>query len=146
MVKNRLKSIYVCQYNQNRVKVKPGQSKYAFLKNVYQNNVVPVLPDLKEDDERYTNFQCTGENAYQYTIYNISQADNRVYTGNDRDWLYFALGLRSNARENINVILKLDPMEGSKFEGITKIQDGGRFTYWVPPDGPNSYLYYDNVY
>ena len=34
-------------------------------------------------------------------------------------------------------------MEGSKFEGITKIQDGGRFTYWVPPDGPNSYLYYD---
>ena len=143
LVKNRLKNIYVCQYNQNRVKVKPGQSKYAFLKNVYQNNVVPVLPDLKEDDERYTNFQCTGENAYQYTIYNISQADNRVYTGNDRDWLYFALGLRSNARENINVILKLDPMEGSKFEGITKIQDGGRFTYWVPPDGPNSYLYYD---
>ena len=143
LVTNRLKNIYVCKYNQNRVKVKPGQSKYSFLKNVYQNNVVPVLPDLAEDDERYNNFQCTGEDAYQYTIYNISQADNRVYTGNDRDWLYFAAGLRSNARENINVILKLDPLEGSKYEGITKIQDGGRFTYWQPPDGPNSYQYYD---
>ena len=142
LLKNRLKNIYVCQYNQNRVKVKPGQSKYAFLKNVYQNNVVPVLPNLSENDPKYTNFDCT-EDTYQYSPYNISKVDNIVYTGNDRDWLYFAVGLRSNARENINVILKLDPIEGSKFEGITKIQDGGRFTYWQPPDGPNSYQYYD---
>ena len=142
LIKDRLKNIYVCQYNQHRVKVKPGQDKYAFLKNVYQNNVVPVLPDLKENDYRYNNFECT-ENTYQYSPYNISQVDNRVYTGNDRDWLYFAVGLRSNARENINVILKMDPMESSKFEGITKVQDGGRFTYWQPPDGPNSYQYYD---
>ena len=140
---NRLKNIYVCQYNQNRVKVKPGQSKYSFLKNVYQNNVVPVLPDLTEDDERYTNFKCEGENSYQYTPYNISKVDNRVYTNNDRDWLYFAAGLRADAYENINVILKLDPINGNFYEGITKIQDGGRFTYWEPPDGPNSYQYYD---
>ena len=142
LLKNRLKNIYVCQYNQNRVKVKPGQSKYAFLKNVYQNNVVPVLPDLSENDPKYTNFDCT-EDTYQYSPYNISKVDNRVYTGNDRDWLYFAVGLRSNARENINVILKMEPIEGSKYEGITKVQDGGRFTYWQPPDGPNSYQYYD---
>ena len=45
--------------------------------------------------------------------------------------------------EDINVIMKLDPIDGTKFEGITKIQDGGRFTYWQPPDGPNSYQYYD---
>ena len=139
---NRLKNIYVCQFNQHRVKVDPEQEKYAFLKNVYQNNVVPVLPDLEENDNRYHNFQCT-DDTYQYSPYNISQVDNRVYTGNDRDWLYFAVGLRSNAMENINVILKLDPMEGNKYEGITKIQDGGRFTYWQPPDGPNSYQYYD---
>ena len=142
LITNRLKNFYVCQFNQNRVKVKPGQTRYTFLKNVYQNNVVPVLPDLKEEDERYTNFQCT-ENTYQYSPYNISKVDNRVYTGNDRDWLYFAVGLRGNARENINVILRMDPMEGSKYEGITKVQDGGRFTYWQPPDGPNSYQYYD---
>ena len=139
----RLKNIYVCKFNQHRVKVKPSQTKYAFLKNVYQNNVVPVIPDLTEDDVRYNNFDCTGENGYQYSIYNISKIDNRVYTGNDRDWLYFASGLRSNAIEDINVILKMDPIEGTFFEGVTKIQDGGRFTYWQPPDGPNSYQYYD---
>ena len=142
LIRNRLKNIYVCQYNQHRVKIKPGQDKYAFLKNVYQNNVVPVLSDLKENDERYTNFPCN-ESTYQYSPYNISEVDNRVYTGNDRDWLYFAVGLRGNARENINVILKMDPIESSKFEGITKVQDGGRFTYWQPPNGPNSYQYYD---
>ena len=144
LIKNRIKNIYVCKYNQHRVKVTPGQKKYAFLKNVYQNNVVPVLPDLEEEDERYTNFDCSGENGYQYSIYNISDVDNRVYTSNDRDWLYFALGLRGNAKENINVILRMDPISGNKYEGVTKVQDGGRFTYWEPPDGPNSYQYYDS--
>ena len=141
VIKNRLTNLYVCMFNRHRVKVTPGQTKYAFLKNVYQNNVIPILPDLAENDERYTDYHCDGTS--QYDIYNISQVDNRVYTGNDRDWLYFAAGLRSNAMEDINVILRLDPLDGTKFEGITKIQDGGRFTYWQPPDGPNSYQYYD---
>ena len=141
-IANRMKNIYVCEYNRHRIKVTPGQKKFAFLGNVYQNNVVPILPDLKDNDERLWNYPCDN-NKPQYSIYNISQVDNRVYTGNDRDWLYFAAGLRSNAMEDINVILKLQPLESTKFEGITKVQDGGRFTYWVPPDGPNSYLYYD---
>ena len=141
-ITNRMKNIYVCEYNRHRIKVTPGQKKFAFLGNVYQNNVVPILPDLKDNDERLWNYPCDN-NKPQYSIYNISQVDNRVYTGNDRDWLYFAAGLRSNAMEDINVILKLQPLESTKFEGITKVQDGGRFTYWVPPDGPNSYLYYD---
>ena len=142
VILNRLKNFYVCQYNRHRVKIKPGQEKYAFLYNVYQNNVVPIPPALEENDKNYTNFVCK-EDDPQYDIYNISQVDNRVYTNNDRDWLYFAAGLRSNAMEDINVILKLEPLESTKFEGITKIQDGGRFTYWQPPDGPNSYQYYD---
>ena len=142
LAKNRMKNLYVCLFNRHRVKVTPGQSKFAWLGNVYQNNVVPIIPDLKENDSRYTNYPCE-ENGQQYSIYDISQVDNRVYTGNDRDWLYFAAGLRSNAMEDINVILKLDPMDSTKFEGITKVQDGGRFTYWQPPDGPNSYQYYD---
>ena len=142
IIKNRLTNLYVCMFNRHRVKIKPGQSKFSFLKNVYINNVIPILPDLQENDPRYTDFECK-EDDYQYSIYNISQVDNRVYTGNDRDWLYFAAGLRGNAMEDINVIMKLDPLESTKFEGITKIQDGGRFTYWQPPDGPNSYQYYD---
>ena len=142
VIDDRFKNLYVCMFNRHRVKVTPGQGKYAFLGNVYINNVVPILPDLKEHDSRYTQYPCS-ENDYQYSIYNISQVDNRVYTGNDRDWLYFASGLRGNAMEDINVIMKLEPIESSKFEGITKVQDGGRFTYWQPPDGPNSYQYYD---
>ena len=142
-IKNRMKNLYVCMFNRHRVKVTPGQGKYSFLKNVYQNNVVPILPDLLEDDPRYKNYDCLKETPYQYSIYNISQVDNRVYTGNDRDWLYFAAGLRGNAMEDINVIMKLEPIEATKFEGITKVQDGGRFVYWQPPDGPNSYQYYD---
>ena len=142
VILNRLKNFYVCQFNRHRVKIKPYQTKYAFLKNVYQNNVVPIPPQLEENDKNYTQFECKPEDP-QYDIYNISQVDNRVYTSNDRDWLYFAAGLRGNAMEDINVILKLDPLDSTKFEGITKIQDGGRFTYWQPPDGPNSYQYYD---
>ena len=142
IILSRLKNFYVCQFNRHRVKIKPGQSKYSFLKNVYQNNVVPIPPRLQENDKNYTAFECKPEDP-QYDIYNISQVDNRVYTGNDRDWLYFAAGLRGNAMEDINVILKLDPLESTQFEGITKVQDGGRFTYWQPPDGPNSYQYYD---
>ena len=142
LITKRLKNVYVCEFNRHRVKITPGQTKYAFLKNVYQNNVIPILPDLKEKDSRYTNYDCK-KDSYQYDYKNISQVDNRVYTGNDRDWLYFAAGLRSYAMEDINVILKLDPIESTRFEGITKVQDGGRFTYWQPPDGPNSYLYYD---
>ena len=34
-------------------------------------------------------------------------------------------------------------MESSKIEGITKVEDGGRFTQWQPLYGPNSYQYYD---
>ena len=142
LIEKRLKNLYVCMFNRHRVKITPGQKKYAFLKNVYQNNVIPILPDLAEKDSRYTDFDCS-KYPYQYDNKNISQVDNRVYTGNDRDWLYFAAGLRSYAMEDINVILKLDPIDSTKFEGITKVQDGGRFTYWQPPDGPNSYLYYD---
>ena len=109
IIKNRLTNLYVCMFNRYRVKIKPGQSKFSFLKNVYINNVIPILPDLQENDPRYTNFECK-EDDYQYSIYNISQVDNRVYTGNDRDWLYFAAGLRGNAMEDINVIMKLTEM------------------------------------
>lgn len=56
-----------------------------------------------------------------------------VYTDSPRDWLYFASNLRGNAKEDINVIYQLTPLDADtiKYEGIAKVQDGGRFTYWV---------------
>ena len=143
VIKKRLKNIYVCLFNQHRVRVSPYQTKYSYPNNVYQNNVVPVIPDLESDDERLTNFDCEGK--YQYSPKNISQVDNRVYTATDKDWLYFALNLRGEALENINILLTIKPFEDRKYEGTTKVQEGGRFTYWNPPNGPNSFLVVDNV-
>ena len=144
IIEKRLKNIYVCLFNQNRVKVQPFQQKFAYPNNVYQNNVIPIIPDLDADDIRYTNYQCP-ENQIQYSPENISQIDNRIYTSTDKDWLYFSLNLRNEALETINVLMTLKPFSDRKYEGLTKVQEGGRFTYWNPPNGPNSFLVVDNV-
>ena len=68
--------------------------------NTYQNNIIPIYPEL--DDKEYSEYDCT--NQYQYSPENISLADNRVKTNNDRDWLYFALNLRGEAKETLNII------------------------------------------
>ncbi|MCQ2816191.1 MAG: hypothetical protein MJ252_02885 [archaeon] len=139
----RLKNIYVCEFNQHRVRVSANQSIFSFPENVLQNNVVPIHPDLKDEDERLTQFNCP-DDFYQYSPKNISQVDNVVKTNNDRDWLYFALNLRGGARENIHILMNLNPFSDRKYEGITKVQDGGRFIYWNPVNGPNSFLNVEN--
>lgn len=143
IIPTRLKNIYTCLYNQHRIKISPGQKIYAYPNNVYQNNVVPIMPDLDENDIRLTDYPCT-EDVYQYSPQNISKVDNIVETVTDRDWLYFAVNLRGGAKENINVLMKILPFDDGKYEGITKVQDGGRFVYWNPVNGPNSFLMVDN--
>ena len=140
-MKEKLKNIYVCQFNQHRIKVDPktNEQKVTF-HNIYQNNIIPIYPDLNDSD--YNNYDCN--NVYQYSPENISQVDNRVKTNNDRDWLYFALNLRAEAKETLNIILNLDPFSDRQYEGETKINDGGRFTYWNPALTKNGYIYLDN--
>ena len=140
-IQQRLKNKYICQFNQHRIKVNPKTStKFVSFKNIYQNNIIPIYPDNKDTD--YTDFDCTNE--YQYSPSNISLADNRVKTNNDRDWLYFALNLRAEAKETLNIILTLDPFSDTQYEGEAKIQDGGRFTYWNPALTRTGYIYLDN--
>ncbi|MGL4948152.1 MAG: hypothetical protein ACRC42_02080, partial [Mycoplasma sp.] len=143
IITKRLKNIYVCLFNQHRVRVKPSQKAYAYIDNVYQNNVIPIILDLEENDSRLTDYNCPSD-FVQYTPKNIKDVDNRVQTATDRDWLYFGVNLRGGARENIHIIMKLEPIEGAYYEGITKVQDGGRFVYWNPVNGPNSFLMVDN--
>ena len=143
VINERLKNIYVCLFNQHRVRITPYQSIFSYPNNVYQNNIIPIIPELDSDSAEYTNYDCT--NKYQYSPQNISQVDNIVYTSTNRDWLYFAVNLRGEALENINVLMTLKPYSDRKYEGETKVQDGGRFTYWNPANGPNSFLYVDNV-
>ena len=141
----RLKNVYACLFNQHRIKISPDQSIYAFPDNVYQNNIIPILTtEGLAGSDALNNFNCS-DDIYQYSPKNISLVDNIVQTVSDRDWMYFGVNLRGGARENINFIMKLKPLQDSKFEGTTKVQDGGRFTYWNPVNGPNSFLIVDNV-
>ena len=140
-MKDRLKNIYVCQFNQHRIKVDPNNlSQLVTFHNIFQNNIIPIYPDIKDED--YINYDCS--DFYQYTSENITQVDNRVKTNNDRDWLYFALNLRAEGKETLNIILTLDPFSDRKYEGETKVNDGGRFTYWNPALTKNGYIYLDN--
>ena len=54
------------------------------------------------------------------------------------------MNLRAEAKETLNIILNLEPFSDRQFEGETKINDGGRFTYWNPALTKNGYIYLDN--
>ena len=141
VIKNRLKNRYVCEFNQHRIKINPDTfSRIVYPKNIFQNNIIPIYPEIDEKD--YTEFDCS--KVYQYSPSNISLADNRIRTNTDRDWLYFALNLRAEAKEALNILLSLEPFSDRYYEGETKIQDGGRFSYWNPALGENAYIYLDN--
>jgi len=136
------KNVYTCLFNRRNLKNYVSNKKVTELFNVYENNVVPVPIDFNSKME--FNFDCGRSEWYSPT--NISKYPNIVYTDTARDWLYFGANLRGGARENINVLYKLSPLTTSdiKFEGMTKVQDGGRFVYWNPANSKNSYLVVDN--
>jgi hypothetical protein len=135
------KNIYACLFNPWRAEVDPANPNIVYPNNVYVNNVVPILPDLSKNDSRLSNYNCTGLNYSPETIHEV---DNVVET-DAKDWLYFGVGLRGGAKETINIVSQLNPISGVAYEGFAKINDGGRFTYWNPANGPNSFLVLDNV-
>ena len=143
VVEGRLKNIYACLFNQHRVKVNKDNKVTTFLGNVNVNNIVPIIPDLEATDPRLYNYDCN-ENVYQYSPQNISQIDNVVATPTDKDYLYFAANLRGGAKENIHVLATIKPIGGVNYEGLVKVNEGGRFVYWNPANGPNSFLIVDN--
>ena len=142
IINERNKNIYVCLYNQNRPQFSSKNTrKYAAL-NVNQNNIVPIIVDLDRKDPRLTNYNCT-EN--QYTPENLYKMEkNLLVTPTSKDYLYFAANLRGQAKESFNVLLNLENFEKIKYEGMVKVNEGGRFVYWNPANGPNSFLVVDN--
>jgi hypothetical protein len=139
----RMKNIYVCLFNRNRVKMTPSNSVFYSLVNVVQNNIVPIIPDLDKNDVRLYNYNCNvSTNQYAYT--DISKIDNQVYTSTIRNYLYMAANLRGNAKETINYIQAIAPYDTTKYEGFTKVVDGSRFVYWNPCCGPNAFLIVDS--
>jgi hypothetical protein len=125
IITGALKNVYTCRFNRKIPKVRTANTRGFHLKNVYQNNVVPVPPDFTPAWE--SGYAC---DSTSYTPENIGKFPNIVYTDTPRDWLYFAANLRGNALENINVLYQLSPIASTsiRFEGLAKVQDGGRFT------------------
>jgi hypothetical protein len=138
-----LRNIYTCKYNRKRIKVSPANPKFAHPKNVYVNNVVPIEPRLNRNDPDLRYHKCD-LNEPMYGPLDISKVDNRVRTNSARDWLYFAANLRGGSRETINMLLHIEPFQDVFYEGAAKVYDGGRFVYWNPANGPNSFLVVDN--
>lgn len=109
--------------------------------NVFTNNVVPVDPSLSADDPRLTSYDCQSNG---YSPANISQFNNYLPTQTGNDWLYFATNLRGGAKEDVNILYSLGPIDGVHTEGMTTIIEGGTFTYWNPGLGPNAFETVDN--
>ena len=142
IVQNKQKNIYSCLFNRKRPQYNPSNPKSYHPRNVVENNIIPIVIDLDRDDKRLTEFDC---NVEQYTPDNIYTYDgNYLKTPTSKDYLYFAANLRGHAKETINIVMNLKKFDKIKYEGNVKVNEGGRFVYWVPVNGPNSYIYVDD--
>ena len=142
LITARNQNIYVCLYNRKRPDFGPDTNKKYYTANVNQNNIVPIIVDLEKDDNRLKNYICKGE---QYTPENLHElVDNLLVTPTSKDYLYFAANLRGEAKESFNVMMNLEYFEKVKYEGMVKVNEGGRFVYWNPANGPNSFLVVDD--
>ena len=126
-IQKRLKNKYVCKYNHHRIRVNPKANiQLVPFSNIFQSNIIPVEPDMNDLDV-YFDWQININNL----LYN-SEISYRVKTNNGTNWLYFASNLRGQGREILNITSNIDAFSYRKYEGKTKIQDGGRFTYLNP--------------
>ena len=142
IIEQRNKNIYVCMYNQKRPAFKKNNKiRYSTL-NVNQNNVVPVLVDLDKNDDRLINYNCTKDQVKPEDLRNVE--GNLLVTSTSKDYLYFAANLRGQAKESFNVLMNLQYFNKIKYEGMVKVNEGGRFVYWNPANGPNSFIIVDN--
>jgi hypothetical protein len=136
-IATRLQSLYVCLFNRHRIFVDPTSDKFSYVANVYQNNIIPLFPWIDKYDPRLTNHDCDLSTP-QYTPDTISQVDNLLVTDTSSNWLYFGANLRGGAKENLNLINRIQPT--TYYEGTAKVFDGATFVYWNPANGPNSFL------
>ena len=142
IIKSRNNNIYVCLYNRNRPDFTSKTDRKYFTTNVNQNNIVPIIVDLDKNDKRLTSYDCKGE---QYTPENLyTLKGNLLETPTSKDYLYFAANLRGQAKESFNVLMNLTFFDVIKYEGMVKVNEGGRFVYWNPANGPNSFLVVDD--
>ena len=142
IVAERQKNLYVCLFNRKRPQYPLNSERKYHAANVVENNIVPVFVDLDKNDKRLDHFVC---NVTQYDENNLYTLDgNYLETPTSKDYLYFAANLRAHAKESFNILLSLQKFDKIKYDGMVKVNEGGRFVYWNPVNGPNSFLIVDN--
>ena len=143
IVQYRQTNIYTCLFNRKRPQYNPTKNDRSYYAaNVVENNIVPIIVDLDKEDDRLYNFKC---DVNQYTPENLhTLEDNYLATPTSKDWLYFAANLRGHAKESFNIVMSLKKFDMVKYEGYVKVNEGGRFVYWNPVNGPNSFLVVDD--
>ncbi|KAL9649755.1 hypothetical protein ABK040_009570 [Willaertia magna] len=137
LVNETLKNIYSCLFNRYNIRLDSRNPKIYYSQNVYQNNIIPIIPSLSYQDSRLTNYSCD-LSISQHTPESISGVDNTVYTNAGKTWLYFASSLRGNAHETLNIVYRI--YQQYRYEGLLKIQDGATFIYLNPATGLNGFF------
>ena len=87
---------------------------------------------------RLESYNCTGEHYITENLYELE--DNLLVTPTTKDYLYFAANLRGKAQVSFNIFMNLTYFEKDKYERMVEVNEGGRFVYWNPANGPNSLL------
>ena len=142
IISERNKNIYVCLFNRKRPDITKQIDKQYYAGNINENNIIPIIIDLENDDPRLTNYNCTGQ---QYLPTNIQESvNNLLVTPSSKDYLYFAANLRGHAKESFNVLMNMNAFGSVKYEGMVKVNEGGRFVYKNPTNGPNNFIVVDN--
>ena len=142
IINDRNTNIYVCLYNRKRPAVNYKMDKKYYTANVNQNNIIPVIVDLDADDKRLYSYNCQGDSYTPDNLY--KEEGNLLVTPTSKDYLYFGANLRGEAKESFNVLMNLENFDKVKYEGMVKVNEGGRFVYWNPANGPNSFLVVDD--
>eukprot|EP00767_Chilomastix_cuspidata_P001031 gnl/Chilomastix_cuspidata/1307.p1 GENE.gnl/Chilomastix_cuspidata/1307~~gnl/Chilomastix_cuspidata/1307.p1 ORF type:complete len:2521 (+),score=430.49 gnl/Chilomastix_cuspidata/1307:148-7563(+) len=136
-VASALSNMNICLFNRWFLRSNTSEDRMVYPFNVNVNNVIPIDPTLDKADDRLLSYEC-GDTYYLPS--NISQADNYLETDASCDYLYFSMNVRGEAREDVHVLTRVAPLENrNPYTGSAKLFDGGRLTYWVPANGPNSY-------
>ena len=127
-------NIYTCYFNSRRLNIDTSSNKYAYTKNIYDNYIIPVIPDQTE--ELQSTYTCDG--SISYTASNISKFEgNTEGTNKGITNMYYSVAVRGGAKESMNILTKLTSKYMS--EGMFTIFSGANFKYWNPNTKKGTY-------
>lgn len=140
--KQKTNNIYSCLFNPGLLNDK--YDKFQYKANVLLNNIIPIIPWIQKENENsnfLNSYNCNSNTVYDNS--NLNKVNNIVET-ESAYWSYFWANLRWWAKESLNMINRLTPMNWVNFEWDLKIVEWWRFVYWNPAFWPNAFQIVDN--